>query len=994
MILRSGRFIGMSKESADQEKIDQWIGGLAGRDTPKDPGSFSRQPSCHDTAEIRSNTGSAKSSSSTHSVRMKEAQVKLKLARLRKDQNVARYKEDQPLAELRHRISIAEDERRVEAAEVEVSVWQMDDLASNEDMSLIEDPKFQADDIHRRTENWMKSNNVASTKPDVEDTVLPVKPPCKKEEAIKREYVSLTSDRQHGHEPKVPPTPSHQYGGPYGYDPYPENSRWHQWPYLDYGSRPEERLSLPKPEIKRFEGNPLDYGAFLNRFKAHVSDNLPNSKKMTYLLQYCNDKVREQIQHYADNQRERPGCYDLAWRELKRRYGEPHIIAQACEERLLNLPSFSQIDPERLGKMSVLMNRCCSALENVPGASSLDTVHFISLLVNKLPFSAREEWVKFSVTVSDDSKRVATFRDLTNFVLERARIANSVFGLKMFALQSTKSSVTKPDMPPRKNKVAAFTTASTADDESHKVLNKAVEKTVKCLLCEGTHFLQQCGKFCSKSYNDKWDFLRQRNLCKLCLKPGHMSRQCKSSNVCKKRSCGSQYHHTLLHPPDLAAGVDWKPRNQNGDSNKIKGGEWLRINDSNDVKNDTDSKANNYSVTMLHSVRAYLDIVPVNVSCNGRTVATYALLDSGSDRSFCKRQLITELNVEPSSQCKIALQTLSSDRPKMVETRVVSLDLFPLEGGTCMTLNNVIVLDKIPVQPSPIPEAAQIKRWPQLRDVHIPRIDNGQVTMLIGNDHTVAHRCVESRFSSEPAKSPDAIRTPLGWLLRGKYLQNGPTSSGVSNFLVRGLNWSSDVEDLRNLIVIDEGEMFPLDAGSDLYDKEEFIRLLFSHKEMLEFGAKFALQDPIAYDVMRRKLCHEDGYYVLPLLWRNDAEKLPSSQEMDMSRLNSLKKRLLRDNVLRERNVDQMEGLISKGYAEEVPPDEIDAATKEWYLPHHPVLNSKKPDKVRIVYDCAATAHGHCLNDFLMKGPDLMNSLVGVLLRFRKGPIAIVSDIQ
>ena len=47
----------------------------------------------------------------------------------------------------------------------------------------------------------------------------------------------------------------------------------------------------------------MDYGAFLNRFEAHVADTLPNRRKMTYLLQYCSERVREQIQHFADNQR-------------------------------------------------------------------------------------------------------------------------------------------------------------------------------------------------------------------------------------------------------------------------------------------------------------------------------------------------------------------------------------------------------------------------------------------------------------------------------------------------------------------------------------------------------------------------------------------------------------------------------------------------------------------------------------------------------------------
>ena len=59
------------------------------------------------------------------------------------------------------------------------------------------------------------------------------------------------------------------------------------------------------------------------------------------------------------------------------------------------------------------------------------------------------------------------------------------------------------------------------------------------------------------------------------------------------------------------------------------------------------------------------------------------------------------------------------------------------------------------------------------------------------------------------------------------------------------------------------------------------------------------------------------------------------------------------------------------------------------------LLTPKKPEKIWIVYDyAAALSNGKSLNDFLMKGRDLMNSLVGVLLRFRREKIAIVADIE
>ena len=47
-----------------------------------------------------------------------------------------------------------------------------------------------------------------------------------------------------------------------------------------------------------------------------------------------------------------------------------------------------------------------------------------------------------------------------------------------------------------------------------------------------------------------------------------------------------------------------------------------------------------------------------------------------------------------------------------------------------------------------------------------------------------------------------------------------------------------------------------------------------------------------------------------------------------------------------------------------------------------------------MVYDAAAEFGGISLNKELLQGPQLNNSLVGVLIRFRKEDVAVASDIE
>ena len=47
-----------------------------------------------------------------------------------------------------------------------------------------------------------------------------------------------------------------------------------------------------------------------------------------------------------------------------------------------------------------------------------------------------------------------------------------------------------------------------------------------------------------------------------------------------------------------------------------------------------------------------------------------------------------------------------------------------------------------------------------------------------------------------------------------------------------------------------------------------------------------------------------------------------------------------------------------------------------------------------MVFDSAAEKYGVSLNKLLLSGPDLLNNLLGVLIRFRQDPVAVMADIE
>ena len=111
--------------------------------------------------------------------------------------------------------------------------------------------------------------------------------------------------------------------------------------------------------------------------------------------------------------------------------------------------------------------------------------------------------------------------------------------------------------------------------------------------------------------------------------------------------------------------------------------------------------------------------------------------------------------------------------------------------------------------------------------------------------------------------------------------------------------------------------------------------------------------------------------------------------------LRQLERNFKRDEKYQKDYIAFMNEVIEKGYAERVPNEDLvrdDGGV--YYIPHHGVYYHKKPDKIRVVFDCSAKYKGESLNDHLLRGPDLTNTLVGVLSRFRQEPVAFMCDIE
>ena len=211
-------------------------------------------------------------------------------------------------------------------------------------------------------------------------------------------------------------------------------------------------------------------------------------------------------------------------------------------------------------------------------------------------------------------------------------------------------------------------------------------------------------------------------------------------------------------------------------------------------------------------------------------------------------------------------QTMTPSNPHVMVCSLVHLQVSSINDHYFLSLNEVIAVDSIAVAPSFVP-MEKMRQCSHLSDKSWRSVKDGAVTLLIGNDCVVAHRCLESLFSPNPESSPDTIGTPLRWTLRGSCFKGMISDEDSHNFLVRGKKWPLDVQDLEDAMLTDEGEIISLSSNADYCNKEGLLTTLQAYQKMLEYGLQCSVEVPVANVIMQRNLKYKNGRYELPLLW-------------------------------------------------------------------------------------------------------------------------------
>ena len=708
-------------------------------------------------------------------------------------------------------------------------------------------------------------------------------------------------------------------------------------------------LQAPEADIDPFRGNPLEFEFFMAAFHETVERKIKDPRgRLTRLLQYLRGEPKELVK----------GCihlpadegFDQAIKLLKKRYGDPFRVYSEYMRELEKWPKIKPNDGQAFRKFHSFLIKFKSTTE-CHKSSRESSPEVLQSLSKKIPTYLQSRWGKIVLNVRKVHKEV-TLDHFIQLIEDESTVVNDPL-FSNVALSDSKTSETR-----KKSSLKANS-------------NKFVNKSRICAHCKQSHDLDDCPDFKKLPIEERREFVFRHRLCFGCLKRTSSNHSAKTCNNKKKCSICERLHPSSLH--DYYQKEDELKTSKDDESDKAK-------------------SVTNGCVNSNVDASIGLCIVRVKISlkkdCNS-SVETFALLDTGSQGTFIDEDVLQDLDVT-GLDTTISVKTIHGERTdkcKAIEGLVVS----PTFNDTiCIPLPRTYSQSSIPVDDEDIPTKERVSCWKHLEPIVKFLPSSGQVIkvgLLIGSDCPKAlepHNTISSKNNG-----PFALKTRLGWCVSGP-LDETNISSKTSKNLNRIGRPTTTTCCFQSRTEVKEIDLTEMMLCMYRHDFNEAPSRCESTKST-EKQNSYSQEDKKFMTMMENECQFVDGQYVLPLPFRNSIT-LPNNRNQAVQRANHLKRKLQKNDKFFNDYKNFMSTILDKGYA--VPCRSEPVEGKAWYIPHHGVYHSRKPSKIRVVFDCSAKFKNVSLNGMLLQGPDLTNKLVGVLSRFRKEQVAFFGDIE
>ena len=336
------------------------------------------------------------------------------------------------------------------------------------------------------------------------------------------------------------------------------------------------------------------------------------------------------------------------------------------------------------------------------------------------------------------------------------------------------------------------------------------------------------------------------------------------------------------------------------------------------------------------------------------------LLDSGAQISLIRNETAASLGLK-GRDTSITITKVGKDE-ETITTKVYKVPVWIPDRGNTYSVKAIGITqisdDATPVQISHIAKQLGIENEKIRRG-------KGPVDLLIGIDHAQLHT-----GETKQSRQLVARKTPLGWVLFG-----GNSSGTEAASQIYHVAYATPVD----LTDFSKTEVMGVEVKPCICDADMLSQIEREEAEIISSSCK--------------KIGDQ---WLVPYPWKRNPKLLPDNMAVAAKRLEATERRLKKNPEHATAYNKQMNEMCEMGFARKLTEDERTSYQGPvHYISHHEIVRpGNRSTPIRIVFNSSSSYQGHVLNDYWMKGPDLLNDLFGVILRFRERECALMGDLS
>ena len=738
---------------------------------------------------------------------------------------------------------------------------------------------------------------------------------------------------------------------------------------------PHEKLKMPM-----FDGNIRDYPRFKADFERQV---LPKYKKdeygAAYVLKSCLSKEPLNVVRNVDDN------HTKMWERLDEKYGKKSRFTDSIMNEIKWLIPVNEGDNKGFVGLVNIVESGYRDLERLSLEKEMANSTAVSIIEDKLPQDIRKFW---ALEISKTDSRIEDgdkFPALLGFLLERKRAieydddnirrqshingrANYTRGVVHDNYYNYNNNNNNYNNTNNDNHCYSPSSYNNFNHNNNNSTNPAynnnyhnnngheqmvygganyLERNMQippnnriklpwcCIHKVSSHSTQDCREYMSMTGSQKIELIRDNRLCYSCLCTGHRSAQCRSRKKCGIDEC-VKIHHNSLHPGSV---------------------EGLGFHSVGASKNTTRG--------------CLLQLMKIESTCANMKPLT-VFFDGGATISLITFSAAAMLGLQ-GKEVALTVTKIGGNQEKM-NSYVYTLPL--LDKGRKVVEFQVYGIDRISTNVKAIDVKGVLHLFKDVRKEDLQR-PAGEINVLMGFEYAGYH----------PVREQAAVHLLVMHNRFGKCL------GGYHDLLAEGTRKVIQHVLIHSLGIIKIEDFYNMEAmGVNCNPKCGGCKC----GHCSPGGKNYSLKEERELKMIEDGLKHMVDYWLAKYPWIRSPEELIDNYSFALARLRSLEKGLLRNPGHSKIYQAQIEDMQKRGVAHKLTEQEIkEYKGPVYYAPHHAVWkDDSESTPCRPVFDASANCGGTVINSFWAKGPDLINNLLGILLRFREGQIAITGDIR